>query len=78
MTAQDVAWEAYRPHAAEHDVTPCMRAFDAGWTAATDHIRQLAGEVGASYQPCPCDPGKGIGDPNHRPVPFADVLDGES
>ena len=38
----DAAWEAYRPQAAEHDTTPCRLAFEAGWTAQRDRIRQLA------------------------------------
>jgi len=63
MTAQDVAWEAYRPQAAEHDVTPCRLAFDAGWSAAADHIRRLALEHSAHYD---CDPAWG--------TPFADLL----
>lgn len=45
-----------------------------GAAAERDSIRQLAREVRASYQPCPCDPAKGIGVPNHGPVPFADLL----
>jgi hypothetical protein len=32
--ALESAWEDYRPRAAEHDITPCRRAFDAGWQAA--------------------------------------------
>jgi hypothetical protein len=34
MTGLEVAWEAYRPRAAEHDATPCRLAFTAGWEAA--------------------------------------------
>lgn len=42
--------------------------------AERERIRQLAEGVGASYQLCRCDPAKGIGVPNHGPVPFADLL----
>ena len=51
MTTQDDAWEAYRPQAAEHDVTPCRLAFDAGWAASQRD--RIAGYIidGKVYHP---------------------------
>jgi transcriptional regulator with XRE-family HTH domain len=42
-----------------------------------EKIAQLADENGATYQTCPCDPARGIGDPSHTggsPAPFADLI----
>lgn len=42
--------------------------------AERERVARLAEEHGATYSDCPCDPARGIGDPSHGPVPFADLI----